>query len=87
MSARMYGHGYHNKELRERTKKGWEGRGFANHRMDKNKKKRTAAGIPWWLPTQVLLSRFKGLTAENGRDLVFTLTCDRTWEKLILLRL
>ena len=38
MSARMYGHGYHNKEMRERTKKGWEGRGFANHRMDKNKR-------------------------------------------------
>jgi hypothetical protein len=50
-------------------------------RVDKQKKdaKRTAAGIPTWSPTVVLICRSTAYVWQSGRDAQFSADYGRTW--------
>ncbi|KAG9529370.1 hypothetical protein KCU93_g3447, partial [Aureobasidium melanogenum] len=41
--------------------------------------KRTAAGIPLWSPTVVLICRSTAYVWQSGRDAQFSADCGRTW--------
>ncbi|KAG9634316.1 hypothetical protein KCU95_g15389, partial [Aureobasidium melanogenum] len=45
---------------------------------DKNKNIRTAAGIPTWSPTVVLICRSTAYVWQSGRDAQFSADCGRT---------
>ncbi|KAH0375032.1 hypothetical protein KCU92_g10262, partial [Aureobasidium melanogenum] len=42
-----------------------------------NKRKRTAAGIPTWSPTVVLICRSTAYVWQSGRDAQFSADCGR----------
>ncbi|KEQ89923.1 hypothetical protein M438DRAFT_17024 [Aureobasidium pullulans EXF-150] len=44
----------------------------------KKKQKRTAAGIPTWSPTVVLICRSTAYVWQSGRDAQFSADCGRT---------
>ena len=43
--------------------------------------KHTAAGIPTWSPTVVLICRSTAYVWQSGRDAQFSADCGRTWKK------
>ncbi|KAG9696237.1 calcium/calmodulin dependent protein kinase, partial [Aureobasidium melanogenum] len=46
----------------------------------KRREKRTAAGIPTWSPTVVLICRSTAYIWQSGRDAQFSADCGRTWK-------
>ena len=44
------------------------------------KSQRTAAGIPTWSPTVVLISRSTAYVWQSGRDAQYSAACGRTWK-------
>ena len=50
-------------------------------REKKVKTKRTAAGIPTWSPTVVLICRSTAYVWQSGRDAQFSADCGRTYQK------
>ncbi|KEQ83712.1 hypothetical protein M438DRAFT_20124 [Aureobasidium pullulans EXF-150] len=49
--------------------------------MEEQKAKRTAAGIPTWSPTVVLICRSTAYVWQSGRDAQFSADCGRTWKR------
>ncbi|KEQ70038.1 hypothetical protein M436DRAFT_55047, partial [Aureobasidium namibiae CBS 147.97] len=49
--------------------------------------KRTAAGIPTWSPTVVLICRSTAYVWQSGRDAQFSADCGRTCNQLCSLRI
>jgi hypothetical protein len=58
-------------------------------RVDEQKEdsKRTAAGIPTWSPTVVLICRSTAYVWQSGRDAQFSADCGRTWKNCLHLHI
>ena len=50
----------------------------------RKKAKRTAAGIPTWSPTVVLICRSTAYVWQSGRDAQFSADCGRTCLEYVL---
>ena len=48
----------------------------------KKKPKHTTAGIRWWSPTQLLISRSEAYVWQSGRDAQFSSVYGRTWQEM-----
>jgi hypothetical protein len=63
--------------------KRWSG-GLRREEEEEAKTKRTAAGIPTWSPTVVLICRSTAYVWQSGRDAQFSADCGRTYKKYCL---
>jgi hypothetical protein len=56
------------------------GEAVSNSRAKREDAKRTAAGIPTWSPTVVLICRSTAYVWQSGRDAQFSADYGRTWK-------
>jgi hypothetical protein len=65
--------------------KSWSGRLRREEEEEEEAKtKRTAAGIPTWSPTVVLICRSTAYVWQSGRDAQFSADCGRTCKNCCL---